>query len=127
MKSRWLLLLLICSTAAAQDGPPKPRQHSSALIALYVAHGALQMLDAGSTLRAINSGQAREANPLMRPLVSHPPAFIAVKAGIGAGMIYGVHCFSKRHPKAAILVMLGINGGYVYLVQRNFRNGGPRR
>jgi len=102
-----------------------PRR-SGLLVALYVAHGALQMLDAASTLRAVNSGNAREANPLMQPLVAHPPAFIAVKAGIGAGMIYGIHGFSKRHPRAAILMMAAINGGYIYIVQRNFRNAARR-
>ena len=96
------------------------------LVALYVAHGALQMLDAASTLRAVNSGNAREANPLMQPLVAHPRAFIAVKAGIGAGMIFGIHRFSKRHPVAATLMMAAINGGYIYIVQRNFRNAARR-
>jgi hypothetical protein len=79
------------------------------------------MLDAASTLRAVGSGAAREANPLFQPLVAHPPAFIAFKAGIGAGMIYGIHRVSKRHPVEAILIMSAINGGYVYLVQRSFR------
>jgi len=105
------------------DITPRP---SGLLVALFVAHGALQMLDAASTLRAVNSGNAREANPLMQSLVAHPSAFIAVKAGIGAGMIYGIHGFSKRHPRAAILMMAAINGGYIYIVQRNFRNAARR-
>ena len=111
--------------AAPFQASSTPRR-SGLLVALFVAHGALQMLDAASTLRAVGSGNAREANPLMQSLVAHPPAFIAVKAGIGAGMIYGIHSFSKRHPRAAILMMAAINGGYIYIVQRNFRNAARR-
>jgi hypothetical protein len=106
--------------------PLTPRR-SRLLVALYVSHGALQLLDAASTLRAVGPGSAREANPLMQPLVAHPPAFIAFKAGIGAGIIYGTHRFSEHHPRAAILIMSVINGGYLYLVQRNFRIAAQRR
>ena len=116
------VFMAVLASANAQTDPGGYGDSTRrSLIALYVAHGALQMLDAASTLRAVNSGQAREANPLMQPLVSHPPAFIAVKAGVGIGMIYGIHCYSKRHPRAAIVLMLAINGGYLYIVQRNFR------
>jgi hypothetical protein len=104
------------------DAPSKAAvtpQRSALLPALCVSHGALQLLDAGSTLRAVGSRGAREANPLLRPVVAHPCAFIALKAGIGVGVIYGIHRLSKRHPLAAILIISAINGGCVYVAQRN--------
>ena len=55
---------------------------------LYGALIALQGLDIHSTRGAIGSGEGREANPAMQPVVKNSAAFIAVKAGATAGVIW---------------------------------------
>jgi hypothetical protein len=99
-----------------------PSRHTGLLVALCISHGALQLLDAASTLRALRSVGAQEANPLLQPLVAHPAAFIAVKAGVGGGLIYLLARHRKDHPVKAILTIGVINAAYVYIVQRNFRD-----
>src|SRR5690606_19563568 len=59
-----------------------------ALLPLYGSLITLQGLDIHSTRRAIGSGAASEANPAMRPIVKHSAAFVAVKAGSTAGVIW---------------------------------------
>ena len=98
-----------------------PSRHTGLLVALCISHGALQLLDTYSTLRALRSGGAHEANPFLQPIVAHPAALIAVKAGAGGGLIYEMIRFRKYHPVAAILTIGAINGAYAYIVQHNFR------
>lgn len=104
-----------------QAAPAKSR-HTGLLVALCISHGALQLLDAASTLRALRSGGAREANPLLQPVVAHPAAFVTLKAAAGGGLIYEMIRLRKDHPVAAILTIGAINGAYAYIVQRNLRN-----
>jgi hypothetical protein len=87
---------------------------------------ALQALDVSSTLQALKTPGAREANPMMAGLVDHPAAFIAVKSATTLALLASLRQFSKGHPKASVLVMAAINGGYAYIVTSNFHNASGR-
>ena len=70
------IALGVSGSAVAQERPPPPKR-PAVLMPLYAGFGVVQTLDAQSTLRALRSGQAHEANPIMAPFTAHPPAFIA--------------------------------------------------
>ncbi len=105
-----------------EPDPLPTATRSGLLIGLYASQVALQILDAHSTLRAVGSGTAREANPVVGPLATHPAALVSFKLGLAAGTILGVDRLHKRHPVLAVLTLAAINGGYVYIVQRNYRS-----
>src|SRR4051794_38687864 len=73
-------------TAPLAPLAPTPHRPPS-LLPLYAGFATLQALDYASTTRALASGGAHEANPIMRSIVNSPPAFIAVKAAATAGVI----------------------------------------
>jgi len=86
----------------------------------YAAFTALQALDVVSTLRALRTPGAYEANPMYAGVVDSPAKFIALKAASTAATILFMQRFSKTHPKASVFVMAGINSGYLYVVNSNF-------
>src|SRR4051812_44069554 len=80
--------LLVPATA-----PPQPLREAIAkrplsLVPMYASLAVLNGLDYVSTRRALASGSAREANPVMGGVVGSPAAFFAVKAGATAGTIW---------------------------------------
>ena len=93
------------------------------LPALYVSFGALQALDAHSTLRALDRGQA-EGNPVMRGIVSQPAAVVGLKAATTAGTILLTEKLWRRHRTAAIVLMVAVNAGYLAIVTHNYRRAG---
>jgi hypothetical protein len=92
------------------------------LPALYVSFGALQALDAHSTLRALERGQV-EGNPVMRGIASQPAAVVGVKAATTAGTIFLTEKLWRRHRTAAIVLMVAVNAGYAAVVAHNYRRG----
>ena len=106
---------------AAQDPPRADRP--VVLPALYVSFSALQALDAHSTLRALDRGQA-EGNPLMRGIVSQPAAVVGIKAATAAGTIFLTEKLWRRHRTAAIVLMVAVNAGYLAIVTHNYRRAG---
>ena len=92
---------------------------------LIVSFGALQMLDAHSTTKALAAG-GREANPAMGAIASNPTALYAVKAGTFAATAYLAERISRKHPKRAVVLMAVLNSAYVAIVAHNYRvaNGG---
>src|SRR5574337_2035004 len=124
-------LVPLTSTAPVREFPRETKpghpanadsRRSPLLVGLCVSHMALQMLDVHATLRASASGHAWETNPLVRPLVPHPAALIAFKAGIGVGIVIVAHHMAKRHPLSAKLAMVMINALYAHAVWRSYRN-----
>jgi hypothetical protein len=101
--------------AASQAPPDRP----AVLGPMYISFTALQILDVHSTLRAPDFG-AREANPLVGGLLASPPAFVATKAAVTAGLIYVSEKLRRRHPRAAVLMMIGLNSAYFAIVTRNY-------
>ncbi len=87
---------------------------------LIVSFGALQALDAHSTMKALKAGGS-EANPLMSGIVSKPAAFYAVKAGTAVATALMAEKMSRNHPKAAMVMMAVLNSAYVAIVAHNYR------
>jgi hypothetical protein len=95
------------------------RDRPAGLAPMYISFVALQILDIHSTLRAPDFG-AREGNPLVGGLLASPPAFVASKAAMTAGLIYVSERLRRRHPRAAVLMMIGVNSAYAAVVTRNY-------
>jgi hypothetical protein len=104
---------------APSEAGRAPRDRPAALAPMYISFTALQVLDIHSTLRAPDFG-AREANPLVGGLLASPPAFVASKALVTAGLIYVSERLRRRHPRAAVLMMIGVNSAYAAVVTRNY-------
>jgi hypothetical protein len=96
-----------------------PGERPAGLAPMYISFVALQILDIHSTLRAPDFG-AREANPLVGGLLASPPAFVASKAAMTAGLTYVSEKLRRRHPRAALLMMIGLNSAYAAVVTRNY-------
>jgi hypothetical protein len=94
-----------------------------AIVPLYLAMTSLQSLDIVSTRRALSAG-AREANPIVAPIVRSQASVIALKAGASGAIIYAVERMWKQNRTAAILTLIGTNIGYGLLVAHNFALAG---
>jgi hypothetical protein len=104
--------------------PAKPieePQRPSALLPLYGSLVALQGLDIHSTRGALEAGEGREANPAMRPVVRNSAAFIAVKAGATAGVIWASEKMWKKNRKAAVVFATVVNVAMAAIVANNYR------
>lgn len=102
--------------------PDEPRR-PGALLPLYGSLIALQGLDVHSTRRALQSGSAREANPAMREVVHNGAAFVAVKAGATAGVIWASEKMWKKNRKAAVVFTSLVNVAMAAIVANNYRVG----
>jgi hypothetical protein len=100
--------------------PAAPAARRATLYTLEASFAALQVLDAVSTLKAIDRGHS-EQNPLMRGLVDRPAAFLAVKAGATVTTLWLVHRVARQNTLAAILTLAAIDSGYAMLVSRNLQ------
>lgn len=103
----------------------KPRT-SMLLKSLYATTAIVQGLDAHSTLKAINAG-AREGNPLMSPFASHPPAFVALKAGAAAGLIVAGRRLARHNKVQAAVALIAINSAYALVAVHNYRTAARMR
>jgi len=111
--------------AAATDDTADATQPAAAekrpalLLPLYVSFGALQVLDAHSTLRATTHG-AREANPMIGALLDKPNAFVAAKIGVAVSTVIVTERLWKQNRTAAVLTMIALNGAYAAIVAHNY-------
>ena len=96
------------------------------MTALYAVTAGLQAADAHSTFAAIDSGNAVEANPLLRKFAANRPAMMTVKASTTGAMIYAMEKTWKRSPVRAIIAMVAINSVYAAVVMHNYRLAGRR-
>lgn len=99
--------------------PPPPRAQR-ALVPLYVSFGTLQALDYHSTQRALSSGAGREANPLVRGLAKSPPALIAAKAAVTAGVIVAGEKLWKKNRVGAVVFVAAMTVGMGAVVVHNY-------
>ena len=118
-------ITLAADTAAQLPPAPdltaqRPRRPGS-LPALYGAFVGLQALDVHSTRSGIESGRAREANPLLKNVARNSAGLIAVKAASTAGLIIGTEKLWKKHRVAAVVVMAAVNAATAYVVVHNYR------
>jgi hypothetical protein len=100
--------------------PPPARPRPVALMPMYASFATLQMLDYHSTTSAVSGGVAREANPLVQPVVEHPAGFIALKAGATAGIIWASERMWKKHPVGAVVFMVAANSAIAIVVAHNY-------
>jgi Domain of unknown function (DUF5658) len=107
--------------AGAQQAQTEAESMKSRVLirSLYVTTAVMQALDAHSTFKALDAGAA-EANPLMRPWVENRGAFIALKVGMTAGIIYVGHSLYKRNKLAGVLALVAVNVGYGIIVAHNY-------
>ena len=98
----------------------EPRR-PEALFPLYASLITLQGLDIHSTRRAIGSGSAQEANPVIRGVVHNSAAFIAVKAGATAGVIWVSEKMWKKNRKGAVIFAVVVNAALAAVVANNYR------
>jgi hypothetical protein len=120
-----LCLVLISVRAFADDvtnGTPAAPKRPAALVPLYVGFGALQALDAHSTLTSMSNG-AYEVNPLMRGAAASPTAVLAVKAATAAGVVALTERLWRHNRTAAVLTMVGLNSAYAAMVVHNYGAG----
>ncbi len=98
------------------DQPRRP----AALMPLYGSLIALQGLDVHSTRQALEAGDG-EANPAMRPLAKNSAAFLAVKAGATASVIWVSEKMWKKNRKASIILTTAVNAALAAIVANNYR------
>ena len=116
---------LIARHAATIQQDPAPKPVSSAdrdrfsKIGLPALIGG-NVADLATTLQAISSGRAQEANPAMRGSTGK---MIAMKAGTTAAEAYLLDRLAKKNPKAAFLAALAIGGFGAGLAVHNSRVG----
>jgi len=107
----------------ADSTPPTPVEGdgrpSVIMQSLYVTTAVVQMLDAHSTLKAVDAG-ADELNSIVAPLSHHAPAFVALKAGMAAAFIYGGHTMSKHHKAGAVITLGVLNAAYLAISIHNY-------
>jgi hypothetical protein len=123
-----VVALALCLTPVsiqAQERPADGRARGS-LVPLYASFAGLQVLDANSTLRAIEAG-AVERNPLMRGAAGGPTTMFAAKAGAAAATIFLTEQVRKRSRLGAIVLMAAINSAYAAVVVHNYRAGSKSR
>lgn len=92
--------------------PPTRESHRSrpaALPAFYASLAALQLFDGYSTTRAL-AGGAKEANPVMKGIVTRPAVFWSVKAAMAVAPTLAAERMWKTNKTAAIAVMAVSNG-----------------
>jgi hypothetical protein len=99
------------------EEPARP----GALLPLYGSLVGLQVLDIHSTHGAIESGDGRESNPAMQPVVKNSAAFVAVKAGATAGVIWASEKMWKKNRKAAVIFASAVNIAMAAIVANNYR------
>jgi hypothetical protein len=125
--------IAIVTPALSADAPPvqspalvprqtivPPARRPPALLPMYVGFAALQAADFHSTSRAIDSGAGREANPVMAGVVGNRAAFLAVKAGSSAGLIWASEKIWRKNRAAAVVFMAVANGVMAGVVAHNY-------
>jgi hypothetical protein len=107
--------------AIARQEPDQTESRPSRVLitSLFVTTAVMQGLDTHSTFKALDAG-AVEANPLMRPLVNHRGAFVALKVGMAAGLIYAGHHLYKKNKVAGALALAAVNAAYGLIALRNY-------
>jgi uncharacterized protein DUF5658 len=117
----WLAAQMPPRTALFPVNRVEEPKRPASLLPLYGSLIALQGLDIHSTRGAVGSGEGREANPAMEPIVKNSAAFIAVKAGATAGVIWASEKMWKKHRKASVLFASAVNIAMAAIVANNYR------
>ena len=89
------------------------------LLPLYVTFATLQMLDAHSTTKALQSGGV-EGNPVVASFAGNSGALYAVKIATAAATIYLGEKIWRKNRFGALLTMVAVNSAYAMIVQHNY-------
>lgn len=82
---------------------------------MYAGLATLEGYDAYSTLRALRNG-AVEANPLMRGVVQHPAALVAVKGAATLGAIYVAERLWRGHRRKSAIALMVVSNGVLSVI-----------
>jgi hypothetical protein len=108
------------TTIGTRSLPPAEPPRPSLLVPLYVTFGALQAMDAHSTMQALHGG-AREQNPIIEPFGRNGAALFAIKSATTVGTIVLAEKLRQRHPVKALVMMTAVNVAYAAIVVSNYR------
>jgi hypothetical protein len=106
---------------AAPPQAQRPPGRPVWLLPMHVWTATMQGLDAHSTFEAHDAG-GTEANPIV-PFDpgEHRAAFVALKVGVAAGLIYYTEKDVRRHPWRAAIITAAVNSAYLAIVAHNYR------
>jgi len=110
----------LTTTAARSLTPAAEPRRPSLLVPLYITFGALQAMDAHSTMQALGHG-AREQNPIVEPFGRNGAALFAIKSATTVGTIVLAEKLRQRHPVKAMVMMTVVNVAYAAIVAANYR------
>jgi hypothetical protein len=109
-----LVVLVLHSTPAAATRP-------RLLPVLYLTQATLQALDLHSTLQALEHGNTREANPLVRRMAGTPSALLAVKvAGVTSTILLSEYLWKHGHRRTAVITLALVNTATAIAVAHNY-------
>ena len=109
------------SQSEAIHPQPLPTERPKLLVPMYIAFAGLQVLDAHSTIRAVDRGYL-EANPLVAPSTRNRTAMVAVKVAATASVIACSERLWRHNRVAAVVALVAINGAYAAIVAHNYRS-----
>lgn len=98
-----------------------PARRPAWFVPMHVLTVAVQALDAHSTLDVLKH-RGVEASPLQQEMTANKFAFLAVKAGVAAAVVYATQKLSKRHRVGAVLTAAAVNSAYLTAATRNYRS-----
>ena len=97
-----------------------PPRRLGVMLPLYASFAGLQMLDAHSTMRALENGGV-ERNPVLGNLARQPAALFALKAGVTASTILLTERLRPKHRVGAIALMVALDSFYAMVVVHNYQ------
>ena len=120
LPSSWFEELRAQTVPIPQPVTPSRLETPALRRGLLVSFGALQALDAHSTIKVLKAG-GREVNPLMAAIAKNTGTVIAIKAGTAVATAYFAERLSREHPKRVLVVMAVLNTVYAVVVAHNYR------
>lgn len=118
----------VATSAIVAEAPAAvPRPELSAgkrpgwFVAIHLFSVAVQGLDAHSTLRTLEY-RGPDVRPLDKGMTGNKAAFLALKAGMAATVVYATDKIAKRHRVGAVVTAAAINSVYLTMAAHNYRS-----
>jgi hypothetical protein len=118
-----VVVLLVASTASAQNLEPAPKPHG--LTAAAVSYALAANLDSLSTYQGQIDGTIREANPMYAHMT--PAASLVVGEAVDAATIALALHVGRAHPKIATVALWTLTGLRLYATARTVQTLSGRR
>jgi hypothetical protein len=118
-----LIFVAVLSLQAPSPAPVAVPTRLEARLAeaAIVAHVAAQVADTITTVRAMESGRGREANPLLASL--SPGRIALVKAAVATAVTVLTWKLRKKHPRLIAVTLGALSAGMSYVAYRNTQVG----